>query len=304
MYATGTGMAVRELLKNKALNGWTLFCLITVPVSLATMIEMAQVGLATPQDVSHMIGYSVRFAVPIIFLVVGLSALQRLFPGPIPAWLLRNRRYIGLGFAVAMAWQGAFIFLMSNFNREYYFDEIFYLRDELEGSTGYIFLTVMVLTSFQFGRKWLTPRQWNALHTTALYFLWAYPFSVYWWALSYYPNPQPIDYVFYWFGFTAFALRIAAWGMQRAEAGSAPTTFKIAGGAILATGLLVAATGRAWHAAPTAILTTPAWSANMELWLPYWPLEPFLSLLIIGLGTFVMTHTGSHASDVVEQGTA
>ena len=55
-------MAVRELLKNKALNGWTLFCLITVPVSLATMIEMAQVGLATPQDVSHMIGYSVRFA--------------------------------------------------------------------------------------------------------------------------------------------------------------------------------------------------------------------------------------------------
>ena len=295
-------MTMRELLRNKVLNGWALFFFISLLISFATIIEMAQTGLATPQDVSHMISYSVRFAVPIIFLIVGISALQRLFPGPIPAWLLRNRRYIGLSFAVAMAWQGAFIFLMSNFNREYYFEEIFYLRDELEGSTGYIFLTAMVLTSFRFGRKWLTPRQWNVLHTTALYFLWAYPFSVYWWALSYYPNPQSIDYVFYWFGFAAFALRIAAWGMQRAEMGSAAVTFKIGGGAIIAIGLLVAATGREWQAATTTFLTTPAWSANMELWLPYWPLEPFVSLLMIGFGTFVMTHTGSLAPDVTEQG--
>lgn len=60
--------------------------------------------------------------------------------------------------AVAMGWQAAFIFMMSNFFREYYFEEVFYLRDELEGSTGYIFLGAMVVTSFSVGRRyWVQP---------------------------------------------------------------------------------------------------------------------------------------------------
>ena len=297
-------MSSQEFLKNKALNEWPLFFLVSTSISLVIIAEMMGTDMSTPQGVSHMIAYSVRFAVPIIFLVVGISSLQSLFPGPVPAWLLRNRKYIGLCFAVAMAWQGAFIFMMSNFFRDYYFGEVFYLRDELEGSTGYIFLTAMVVTSFQFGRKRLSPGQWKLLHKTALYFLWAYPFSVYWWNLSYYPNPQPIDYFFYWFGFTAFALRIATWGRNRTQSNRknapdniTPVAYKAAGGATIALGLFVAATGRDWQGAVTSFLTTPAWSANLELWLPYWPLEPFLSLLIIGFGTLVMTRSGSSVSD-------
>lgn len=291
---------MQELLKNKAVNRWNLFFLIAIPMSAMIIFEMMSVDMSTPPAVSHMIGYSVRFAVPIIFLVVGISSLQTLFPGPIPAWLLRNRKYIGLCFAVAMAWQGLFIFIMSNFNREYYFDEIFYLRDELEGSTGYIFLTAMVVTSFQFGRKHLSPKQWKVVHKCSLYYLFAYPFSVYWWNVSYYPNPQVFDYVLYWFGFTAFTLRIAAWGRNRTQAARnevldvdsdsrAPLAYRWVGGAIIVLGLLVAATGRDWQSPVTAFLTTPAWSANMELWLPYWPLEPYMSLFIIGFGTMLFT---------------
>jgi len=36
-------------------------------------------------------------------------------------------------------------------------------------------------------------------------------------------------------------------------------------------------------------LTTPEWSADLVLWLPFWPFEPFLSLFIIGLGTMLVT---------------
>ena len=46
---------------------------------------------------------------------------------PVPGWLLRNRKYTGLCFAVAMGWQGLFIFLMTNIHRGYYFEEIFFL---------------------------------------------------------------------------------------------------------------------------------------------------------------------------------
>jgi len=287
---------LKVVLKNRAINQWRLFWLVSIPMSMVMVIEMTGVDMSTAPGVSEMISFSVRFAVPFIFLVVAISSIQILFPGPVPAWLLRNRKYIGLCFAVAMAWQGAFIFMLSNFFRDYYFEEVFYLRDELEGSTGYIFLTAMVVTSFEFGRKHLSARQWKLLHKSALYFLFAYPFSVYWWNLFYYANPRPIDYLFYWIGFLAFALRIFAWGKKRRQAAhriepksSTPTTSRVLGGAMMVIGLLVAATGLQWQEPVSAFLTAPAWSANLELWLPYWPFEPFLSLFIIGLGMALLT---------------
>lgn len=285
-------------IRRKFFNEWRLFWLVSIPMSIVMVFAMMRTDMASAPGVSHMIGFSVRWAVPFIYLVVAASAVPVLFPGPLSMWLLRNRKYIGMCFAVAMAWQGLFIFLMSNFHRDYYFEEIFYLRDELEGSTGYIFLAAMVVTSFHFGRKYLNSKQWKLLHKSAVYFLWAYPFSVYWWNLSYYENPQPIDYVFYWSGFLAFALRIAAWGKKRQHAAkkSAPNSntslaIRTIGGAIIIFGLLVSATGRQWQEPVTDFLLAPAWSANLVLWLPYWPFEPYLSLFIIGLGAMLVTKT-------------
>lgn len=289
-------MDLRTALCSKAVNGWRLFWKVSILMSAVMLIALARTDVSTAEGVSGMIAYSVRWSVPFIYLVVAASSVQYLFPGALSGWLLRNRKYIGLCFAVAMAWQGGFIFLMSNFHREYYFDEIYLLRDELEGSTGYIFLAAMVATSFRFGRRRLSPGQWKLLHKSGLYFLWAYPFSVYWWNLFYYGDPTFIDYVFYWGGFVAFATRIAAWGKKRWRAidresveGMRPLVFRQAGAALIACGLVVAATGDYWQESVNAFLTGTAWSANLELWLPFWPFEPFLSLFIAGLGTWLLT---------------
>jgi len=288
---------VKAVLKNKAINEWRLFWLIAIPMSLAIVIELMGADMSTGPGVSSMISFSVRFAVPFIFLVVAASSVQILFPGPFPMWWLRNRKYIGMCFAVAMAWQGTFIFIMSNFFRDYYYEDIYLLRDELEGSIGYLFLPAMVVTSFHFGRKHLTSKQWKLLHKSAIYFLFAYPFSVYWWSTArYYGDPESIDYVFYWGGFLAFALRIAAWGKKRQQSSSrtapessTPLALKALGGAVIAFGLFVAATGLHWQKSVSAFLTAPKWSADLELWLPFWPFEPFLSLFIIGLGAMLVT---------------
>jgi len=293
---------LKGLLKKKALNGWSLFWLISAPMSLIMLIAMMGRDLTNPEDVSYMIGFSVRWAVPFIFLVVATSSLQKLFPGPVPAWLLRNRKYTGLCFAVAMGWQGLFIFMMTNIHRGYYHEEIFYLRDELEGSTGYLFLAGMVVTSFTLGRKLLSSKQWRLLHLSGLYFLFAYAFSVYWWNLYYFENPTPIDYVFYWMGFVAFTLRIAAWGSKRINAATrntpdarVPATFRALGGALIGFSLVAAATGLLWQESVSSFLLAPAWSANLELWLPFWPFEPFLPLFIIGLGTLLLTKVGAES---------
>ena len=306
-------MDLDKVLSSKILNGWRLFSVVTVPMSVMMLIAMDGMDMSSASGVSAMIAFSVRCSVPFIYLVVAASSLRILAPGAFSDWLLRNRKYIGLCFAAAMAWQGLFIFIMSCFHRDYYFEEVFYLRDELEGSTGYIFLAAMVVTSFQFGRRILSSQQWKLLHKSGIYFLWAYPFSVYWWNLYYYGNARPIDYIFYWCGFLAFALRIAAWGKLRHEtdrgdiANNVPATplwLKVLGSAVAACGLLVAATGQRWQPQVSAFLTGPEWSATLELWLPFWPFEPFLSLFIIGLGTLLMTtnvHT-SYREDSVADG--
>ena len=287
---------LKALLAHKAINKWRLFWLIAIPMFITIVVTMMGADMSTASGVSSMIGFSVRLAVPFIFLVVAASSMQILFPGSFSKWWLRNRKYIGMCFAVAMSWQGLFIFIMSYFFRDYYFENVYLFRDELEGSIGYIFLPAMVVTSFHFGRKHLSAKQWKLLHKSGIYFLWAYPFSTYWWSLSYYQNPVPLDYVYYWCGFLAFAVRIAAWGKQRrqvmdrnAAESSTPLALKALGSAIIILGLVWSAYGLHWQERVTGFLTTPEWSADLVLWLPFWPFEPFLSLFIIGLGTMLAT---------------
>jgi len=244
----------------------------------------------TGAEISEMISFSVRWAVPFIYLIIAISSLQILFPNAFTRWLMRNRKYIGLVFAVAMAWQGLFIFIMSYYFHDYYFSEVYYFRDEIEGSIGYIFLMVMVLTSFKFGSKMVSSSQWRIIHKTGVYFLWAYPFSVYWWSISYYGNALLIDYVFYWMGFLAFLLRIIAWGKANYEKESHENQLnKIMGMSLILIGLSMSFLSLYWQVMLTEYLTFFNWSSSFELWLPFWPFEPFLSLMIIGLGTMILT---------------
>ncbi len=286
------------VLRHPMLNGWNLFWLVALPLSVMMLVELQENDLSTAAGVSHMIQFSVRWAVPFIYLVVATSALQRLFPGPIPAWLLRNRKYVGLCFAVAMAWQGLFIFLMSTVFRDYYYEEVFYLRDELEGSTGYLFLAALVVTSFRFGRSQLNARQWKLLHRAGVYFLWAYPFSVYWWNLYYYKTGAAIDYFFYWSGFLAFALRIAAWQKNQPRQLALSSSRKALASVLVLCGTLLAATGSIWQEPVTTTLLGPDWSATLSLWLPYWPFEPFLALGVLGFAALVAApaKTSQHTS--------
>jgi len=293
------------LLRHRLFNGWALFGAIAAAISTLVIAQMVSVSLSTPEGISAMIGCSVRLAVPFIYVAMAASSVNVLFPSDVSRWWLRNRRYIGLCFAAGMAWQAIFIFVLSTVYRDYYAESVYYFRDEIEGSVGYIFLAAMVLTSFALGRKRVNQRQWKIIQKGGIYCLWAYAFSVYWWNVYFYPDPRPIDYLYYGAGFLAFALRIAAWGKMRLRNHDAAYTrtviarvYKSLGSVLIASGLLVAVTGVYWQSGVTDFMTSPGWSAELELWLPFWPFEPFLSLLIIGLGTAVYTKSTTEVGNV------
>ena len=285
-----------KALKNKSVNKWNLFWLITGPISAVMVFSLMRADLSRAESVSSMIQLSVRCAVPWLYLAFAASSVHVLFAGQLSRWLLRNRKYIGLCFASAMGWQLLFILWLVGIHSDYYIAEVYVLRDVIEGATGYLFLVGMTLTSFKFGSKYLKPKQWKLLHKSGIYFVWAYAFSVYWWALFYYPNPAWIDYVYYWGGFLAWGLRAAAWSKkrrQRAERASPQTilqpAFPLMGILCVGIGLIAASFGSVWREAAEALLTGYAITQIPELYLPYWPFEPFLPLVIIGLGAFLWT---------------
>ncbi len=282
--------------RNSLLDGWGLFWLVTLPTSALMVVSMMRADLSNGEAVSSMIQLSVRCAIPWLYLAFAASSVQILFPGLFGRWLLRNRKVLGLCFAAAMGWQLVFIVWLVTVYRDHYVAAVYVLRDVIEGVVGYLFLIAMTLTSFRFGRQHLTPKRWKLLHKSGIYFLWAYAFSVSWWALFYYPNPDWIDYVFYWTGLLAWGLRAAAWSKkQRQLAGkktpktSSQPAFLWIGAVLIGFGLIAASSGSVWWEPVEEFLTGYSFTRIPELYLPYWPPIPFLPLFIISAGAFLTT---------------
>jgi len=285
-------------LKSKFLNSWNLFVIVVIPMCIAVAFAMTRVDLSNPSGVSAMIQFSVRLAVPWLYIAFAASSLVVVFPCASSRWLLRNRKIIGLCFASAMGWQLLFIVWLVTVHSDYYIEEVYVLRDAIEGVVGYLCLIAMTLTSFNFGRKHLKPNQWKFLHKFGIYFLWAYAFSVYWWALFYYQNPLLIDYVFYWSGFLAWGLRAIAWSKKRRQLAEKnapqigpPLAFRLMGSVIVGIGLIAASFGLLWREQAEELLTGYAITRIPELYLPYWPFEPFLPLFVVALGAFLTTRS-------------
>ena len=203
------------ILNSKWLNGWNLFLLIAVPISVAVVVKMSALDMSSARDISSMIQFSVRCSVPWLYLAFAASSIFAVFPGQFGRWLLRNRRYVGLCFAAGMAWQLTFILLMVSGHWTYYTEEVYSFEDIVVQVPGYLLLGAMTVTSFRPGRQLLSGRQWRILHKSSIYFLWGTVWSTYWYELYYYGDIQLIDYMFYWAGIVAWGFRLWAWSSER-----------------------------------------------------------------------------------------
>ncbi len=133
-------MARSALLKSNLLNGWSLFGLVVAPMSVAAAFAMTRVDLSSPLGVSAMIQFTVRLAVPWLFMAFAASSLVTVWPGSFSRWLSRNRRMIGLCFAAGMAWQLVFILWMVIGFWDYYVAEAYSYLDLAEQLPGYLVL--------------------------------------------------------------------------------------------------------------------------------------------------------------------
>ena len=274
------------------LDRWSLFLVATITTSAAVILTANSRDLSNAADISSMIQFSVRASVPWLYLAFAASSLAAIFPSKASRWLLRNRRYIGLCFAVGMVWQLVFILWFVGVHWDYYLENAYAFVDIAVQIPGYVILTLMAVTSFRPGRDKLSARQWRILHKTGIYFLWATVYSTYWNELYYYDDIQRIDHFYYWAGFVAMGARILAWSLKRWQDCAAGGVARIrlplllAGAAVAIVGLLGIAFTPWWS--PAVIETV--WS--LEYVAPTVDLAvPFLPILVLGLGAWLVVRS-------------
>lgn len=152
------------------LERWRLFWVLALLVSTAICVALPSADFHTDRGTESVILHTVFCALPIFVVAFTASSLVALWPSRATRWVLANRRYIGLAFAVGMAWHFSFV--------AYYFSQFgnpLNVRDLALDLIGLCFLVAMTLTSFRPFARRLRPVNWRRLHKTGIYTLWILP---------------------------------------------------------------------------------------------------------------------------------
>ncbi len=112
-----------------------------------------------------------RTSVTFFGLAFVASALRRRWPNGATRWLLANRRYVGVSFAVSHLAHLLAILALMEWSVARFYREAGLTTGTL-GTIGYLVVAAMVATSFDRSAAWLGARRWRRLHTAGVYYLW------------------------------------------------------------------------------------------------------------------------------------
>lgn len=100
----------------------------------------------------------------------GASAFHAWFKNSLSWWFFMNRKFWGISFAVMhLVHLGFLVFLHQYFHPVF---EQAATTSLLAGGLAYLFLVIMLLTSFPFFAKKITSKNWKILHTIGGYWIW------------------------------------------------------------------------------------------------------------------------------------
>lgn len=152
------------------LNGWPLLGLIAgMLVAGAMAFYIAAPGPVAGQRL--VIRATAGSSLVLFCLAFTASALARRLPGGGSHWLRRNRRQIGLAFALSHGIHAVALMALA-LTAPALFAELTTLATFLAGGLAYLFILAMAATSFDRSAALLGRRAWGALHSIGIWVLW------------------------------------------------------------------------------------------------------------------------------------
>ncbi len=171
-------MAAPAIQRSPLFEGWPLLGVLSAGLFAMTIAVLATAGIEE-EGVRMLIRATARSSVVLFCLAYSTAALVRFWPSDATRWLIRNRRYVGLGFAVSHAIHYAAVYAVSRIDPQQFFVE------EGRELTGFVtvmtvvFLAALVALSFDTTQRWAGPKGWRSAHWLLCAAFWVFFLSAY-----------------------------------------------------------------------------------------------------------------------------
>lgn len=143
-------------------EGWGLFWTLTFALAAMSLGFLFVLGWGT-DGYRMVIRATARTSLVLFLAAFAASAAFRLWPGPFTRWLRRNRRQLGLGFAMSHFIHALVIIALWKTD-----PGVFWVltnpKSIVTGGTAYLFIALLAATSFDRMVKALGPTAWGRLH--------------------------------------------------------------------------------------------------------------------------------------------
>lgn len=152
-------------LGKRPLQGWSIVTYSALAISSILAIILIFQGINEPA-MRIAIRATARTSCILFVAAFVASALRRIWSNKLTTWLLKNRRYFGLSFAVSHGFHAIAIIALAIITSGASYES------DPGGMLGYFFLITMTITSFRPTAAWLSQPNWQILHTVGMYYLW------------------------------------------------------------------------------------------------------------------------------------
>ena len=151
-------------------EGWRLLAVLTLSL-IVLSLWIASMRQFEVEGVRMVIRFTARSSLLLFCLAFSAAALARLRPNAWTRWQRRNRRYLGLSFAVSHVIHAMAIVVFARMDPAGFMDATS-PASYIFGGIGYAAIIAMSATSFDRSAALIGPRAWRTLHLVGGYYLW------------------------------------------------------------------------------------------------------------------------------------
>ena len=152
------------------MNGWRLTGILSLLLAAMALFFLAAHG-GDIEGIRLVIRATARTSLVLFALAFTASAMVELVPSDLTRWQRRNRRYLGVSFAVSHLIHLLAIVSLAGLDNALFW-KLTNIGTIVLAGTAYLFIAGMVATSFDRTAAWLGPRRWRLLHLLGGWYIW------------------------------------------------------------------------------------------------------------------------------------
>jgi DMSO/TMAO reductase YedYZ heme-binding membrane subunit len=152
------------------MSGWRLTFVLAAALAAMSGVLFAGHG-GDVEGLRLVIRATARTSLVLFLLAFTAGATVELAPGGFTRWQRRNRRYLGVSFAVSHFIHLVALIVFAQADQELFWKLTSPVNVVL-GGAAYLLLAAMTVTSFDRTAAWLSARQWRLLHLIGGWYIW------------------------------------------------------------------------------------------------------------------------------------